>query len=170
LSVEYRFDAGDAVYVVQVEPAGDALRVSVGGQTYTVRMVARRHAELALDVEGLPRLLARMAADGPRRWIALEPAPPGGPVVLVMPQPGSTLRRAGAAGHDALEAQMPGVVRRVLVAPGDEVDRGQPLLLLEAMKMEIRVTAPHAGRVEAVAVVEGQAVERGQPLVDLATG
>jgi biotin carboxyl carrier protein len=43
------------------------------------------------------------------------------------------------------------------------------LLLLEAMKMERRVTAPHAGRVEAVAVREGQAVERGQALVDLVT-
>jgi biotin carboxyl carrier protein len=61
------------------------------------------------------------------------------------------------------------VVRRVLVAAGDEVERGQVLLLLEAMKMEMRVTAPHAGRVESVAVAEGQAVERGQPLVDLVT-
>jgi biotin carboxyl carrier protein len=62
---------------------------------------------------------------------------------------------------------MPGVVRRVLVAAGDEVSRGQVLILLEAMKMEIRVTAPHAGRVERVSVVEGQPVDRGQTLVAL---
>jgi biotin carboxyl carrier protein len=76
-------------------------------------------------------------------------------------------RRGGHGAHDALEAQMPGVVRRVLAAAGEHVERGQALLLLEAMKMEIRVTAPQAGRVERVLVAEGAAVERGQALVDL---
>jgi len=62
---------------------------------------------------------------------------------------------------------MPGVVRRVLAGAGDRVERGQVLLILEAMKMEIRVAAPHAGAVEKVLVHEGDTVGRGQALVDL---
>lgn len=71
------------------------------------------------------------------------------------------------AGHDSLEAAMPAQVRAVLVKEGDSVDMGQTLALLEAMKMEIRVSAPHAGKVAKVLIVEGQVVERGQQLFDL---
>jgi len=51
---------------------------------------------------------------------------------------------------------------------GDAVALGQTLVILEAMKMEIRVPAPHAGRVAAISVREGQVVDRGQALVELA--
>jgi biotin carboxyl carrier protein len=168
--VEYRYEAGGREYVVQVVPEGDNLRVTVDGQAYRVRVPAQRAGEVVLEIEGQGRTLAHVAAEGARRWAALDPALEGGPVLLSVPQVlAGRRKRGGAAGHDALEAQMPGVVRRVLVAAGEAVERGQVLLLLEAMKMEMRVTAPHAGRVEAVAVREGQAVERGQALVDLVT-
>ena len=65
---------------------------------------------------------------------------------------------------------MPGQVRQVRVAEGDRVERGQTLIVLEAMKMEIRVPATHAGRVARLLVQEGQVVERGQPLIDVAPG
>jgi acetyl/propionyl-CoA carboxylase alpha subunit len=74
-------------------------------------------------------------------------------------------KRAGNA--DTLSAAMPAQVRGVLVAEGDAVDRGQTLVLLEAMKMEIRVAAPHAGKVKRVLVTVGDVVERGQKLVEL---
>jgi biotin carboxyl carrier protein len=66
-----------------------------------------------------------------------------------------------------LEAAMPGQVRAVLVNEGDLVEKGQALALLEAMKMEIRVAAPHAGRVAKVFIAAGQVVDRGQQLFDL---
>jgi acetyl-CoA carboxylase biotin carboxylase subunit len=72
-----------------------------------------------------------------------------------------------AGGHDSLEAAMPGQVRAVLVNEGDSVEKGQVLALLEAMKMEIRVAAPHAGRVVKVLITSGQVVERGQMLFEL---
>ena len=62
---------------------------------------------------------------------------------------------------------MPGQVRAVLVKEGESVEKGQTLALLEAIKMEIRVAAPHAGKVEKVLIEEGQVVERGQRLFDL---
>ena len=72
---------------------------------------------------------------------------------------------AGQAG--SLTATMPGVVRRVLAAVGDRVDAGQPVVVIEAMKMEHQISAPHAGRVTVVAVVPGQQVEAGTALMEV---
>ena len=65
-----------------------------------------------------------------------------------------------------LVAQFPGKVRKVLVAVGAAVDQGQPLLLLEAMKMEFTIRAPAAGTVKALLVKEGQQHSPGDRLVD----
>ncbi len=80
-----------------------------------------------------------------------------------------------AAAHDhrathvesALTAPMPGTVIKVLVAPGDEVRERQPLLVLEAMKMETPVVAPYDAVVRSVAVAEGDRVAGGALLVEL---
>lgn len=76
--------------------------------------------------------------------------------------------KSAAAAPGALAATLAGTVFKVLVKPGDAVQAGQPVLVLEAMKMETEVTAPEAGRVEAIHVNEGDAVEIGDPLVSLA--
>ena len=68
-----------------------------------------------------------------------------------------------AAG--SLTAPMPGAVVRVLVAVGDAVTAGQPMVVLEAMKMEHTVAAPVAGNVTAVDVAAGQQVDAGTVLV-----
>ena len=62
-------------------------------------------------------------------------------------------------------ASMPGKVIQVLVSEGESVDKGQSLIVLEAMKMEQTMTAPEAGVVAAVNVVEGDQVDAGSVLV-----
>ncbi len=71
---------------------------------------------------------------------------------------------AGTSGG-TLSTQMPGRVVRVLVAAGDPVTKGQPLLVIEAMKMENEMKAPIAGTVADIFVAEGQTVESGAKLV-----
>lgn len=71
-----------------------------------------------------------------------------------------------AEGHAALKAPMPGLVLRVLVAVGDRVATGTPLLALEAMKMENELKATGAGVVSTVLVRAGEAVEKGQKLLE----
>lgn len=66
-----------------------------------------------------------------------------------------------------VRAQMPGKIVRILVEAGAEVVRGQPLLVMEAMKMENEIRATQAGKVVAVKVSEGQAVETGADLMNL---
>jgi len=73
-------------------------------------------------------------------------------------------RRTGTQHVDSV---MPGKVVRVLVAAGDDVQAGQGLVVVEAMKMENEIGAPRAGRVKSVEVSPGQNVETGARLVVL---
>jgi acetyl/propionyl-CoA carboxylase alpha subunit len=76
---------------------------------------------------------------------------------------------ATAAGAGAeVRAPMTGRVIKVAVVEGDGVAADQALLVLQAMKMEYRLTAPRAGRVERIACAEGEMVELGAVLVTLA--
>ena len=74
----------------------------------------------------------------------------------------------GGAGPVRVSAVMPGRVAAVRVAAGDAVAAGDPLVVLEAMKMEHPATAPYDATVTAVLVAEGEQVVGGQPLVELA--
>ncbi|HYT75127.1 MAG TPA: acetyl-CoA carboxylase biotin carboxyl carrier protein subunit, partial [Vicinamibacterales bacterium] len=72
---------------------------------------------------------------------------------------------AGAHGEQKIVAPMPGRVVRVLVAPGDAVQIHQPVIVVEAMKMENELRSPKAGTVRDVAVNAGTSVETGRVLV-----
>ena len=74
-------------------------------------------------------------------------------------------RAAGSDGAREVRAAMPGKVVAVLVAAGATVERGQGLVVLEAMKMENEIGAPRAGKVAEVCVKPGQAVEAGELLI-----
>jgi propionyl-CoA carboxylase alpha chain len=76
-------------------------------------------------------------------------------------------RPVAAHGESAVVAPMPGTVIRVEVAPGDEIRARQPLVVLEAMKMEIPVHSPFDGTVKAVHAAEGDQVAGGALLVEL---
>ncbi len=69
--------------------------------------------------------------------------------------------------HLGLSAPMPATVLAVKVAPGQDVQTGDVLLMLEAMKMELPVTAPRAGRVKSIGCREGELVQPGVPLLEL---
>jgi acetyl/propionyl-CoA carboxylase alpha subunit len=76
--------------------------------------------------------------------------------------------RGGAAGEQSvLTAPMPGTVIRLLVSPGDRVQARQPLVVLEAMKMETPLQSPYDGVVRAVHVGEGDRVAGGALLIEL---
>lgn len=74
---------------------------------------------------------------------------------------------SASAGGGLVKAPMPGRVVRVLVSAGQTVERGTPLVIVEAMKMENELLATVAGVIKAVHVGEGVAVDAGQALVEL---
>jgi biotin carboxyl carrier protein len=75
--------------------------------------------------------------------------------------------RAGGHAHVELKAPMPGLLVRLLCSAGDEVQAGQPLVVLQAMKMENELSVARGGKVSAVNAQAGQTVEQGQVLVVL---
>jgi acetyl-CoA/propionyl-CoA carboxylase biotin carboxyl carrier protein len=108
--------------------------------------------------------------------LVAAPPPWRGPWRLNLPPPAptappdlATARGHGAAaeGSAAITAPMPGTVIRVEVEPGDEVQARRPLVVLEAMKMEIPVHSPFEGRIKAVHVKSGDRVAGGSLLVEL---
>lgn len=80
------------------------------------------------------------------------------------------LARARSGHHGSLMAPMPATVRRVLVSAGDAVKRGDSLVILEAMKMELPVRASAPGLVRAVCCREGELVQPGVALIEIDEG
>src|SRR5262249_50373069 len=76
-------------------------------------------------------------------------------------------RQGGAHGHASLEAPMPGSVVKVLAEEGQVVAAHQPLIVLEAMKMEPIVSAPYGGVVRRLLCAPGALVAKGATLVEL---
>jgi biotin carboxyl carrier protein len=98
---------------------------------------------------------------GNRRFVRL------GAMDFVLEREAGSRRRDGGGSGGGMEAPMPGVVTRVHVKEGDTVEKGQPLIAIEAMKMEHVVRAPRAGRVVRVAAAPGEMVQGGVALVEL---
>lgn len=122
-------------------------------------------AEVLLDgrlelVTDAGRSTAEVTAAGDRRFVRL-----GTLEFVLHREKGGRTRDRGAVG--GLEAPMPGVVTRVLVTAGDSVSKGQPLVALEAMKMEHLIRAPRDGRVKSLPVAAGTMVQAGTPLAEL---
>lgn len=136
----------------------------VDGVSYEFTVLSSGPGELDLLFDGHPVRL-HWAADGDKKWVALD----GCTYLLEKPLP-PTRRRSGETGSEnVLRAPMPAQVRAVLCAPGEAVSKGQPLLLLEAMKMEIRLAAQADGVVKSVLAEVGETVQREQALVEFET-
>jgi biotin carboxyl carrier protein len=92
--------------------------------------------------------------------------------VAAVHDPRQWKRGDGAAavsqGRQQVIAPMPGKIVRVLVKPGEEVEAGQGLVVVEAMKMQNAVRSPKSGTVERVLVAEGQAVNAGEVVAIIA--
>jgi acetyl/propionyl-CoA carboxylase alpha subunit len=120
-----------------------AVDVTLGG-------VRRRYRVHLTGPDGLDGALVD-GVDGASAFSVVDP----------LPAPGSSVPAGG------LVAPMPGAVVRILVAEGDTVTAGTPLLVLEAMKMEHTINSPSDGVVAALNVTAGTQVERGAVLVEL---
>jgi len=156
--------AGDHAARVDVRGDGQVVVRPEGSPTDLppVRLTYLGHGRFRVWHEGWTTL-AYAVEDDDRRWVFVD-----GEVVLVDLETGGRPRpRAARAGTDALSAPMPATVVRVLVSPGQAVTRGMPLVLLEAMKMELPLRAPHDGVVESIGCADGDLVQPGVPLVRL---
>jgi 3-methylcrotonyl-CoA carboxylase alpha subunit len=114
--------------------------------------------------DGVACRLAYAAVDGARAWVFLDGR---AHVVDLAPPDDRRVAPALADEASALASPMPATVVQVLVKAGDRVARGDLLVTLEAMKMELPVVAPRDGVVRAVLCRPRDLVQAGAPLVAL---
>ncbi len=144
---------------------GHAWRLAADGEASVVEVLYLGDGRIRATIDGSV-LEGGFAPEGRDVWVSLEPS------VWRLERPDApdvegALADSGAADGASLTAPMPGTVVKVLVEEGDEVEEGQTLLVLEAMKMEQSVTAPHVGTVRTLPYGEGARVPGGAVLAEL---
>lgn len=161
MKFHYRINSHEHTLVLEKQGVG--YRARLGERSFAVELLAAENGELRFRLDGDPLTVHTVSESPTRRWLQVA-----GRTFSV--EKASANRRSGsegALGGGRLSAPMPGQIRAVLVAEGDEVTPGQPLLLMEAMKMEIRIAAPHAGRVAKLYATEGATVNKDDVLVEI---
>ncbi len=161
--MKVNFDHNGQTFSADLTPTGKAYRIGIGDEIIEAQILQAQDGKLDLLIDG-KRLTAYVSSENSRRWVTVN-----GRTLIFNKSTG--MRRGGAGQHHAageLTAPMPGQVRAVNVKEGESVKKGQTLLLLEAMKMEIRVQSPRDGVVKKLSVQQGQTVEREQILIEIA--
>jgi biotin carboxyl carrier protein len=158
-------------------PRGERFTASIRGETAEVTL----SPDGRVTVAGIGDLVVREIApgeysvtdgDATRRVFAVRSREgvwifAGGESFRVDVVRGDARRPGGPHHHDTLAAPMPATVVKILVDAGARVARGETLVLLEAMKMELPLRAPAEGVVQAINCREGELVAPGFPLVEL---
>lgn len=145
---------------LEINPSGDHYVAAMGGKTVSVQVIRAEDGRMDLLIDG-QRVSVHVSSEMAKRWVTID-----GHTMMLTKTSGAKqgIRHDHAGG---LIAPMPGQVRSVSVSVGDVVKKGQTLLTMEAMKMEIRIQALKDGRVTALHAAQGQTVEREQILIEV---
>ena len=157
-SLTLRGPAGEIA--LRARCVGEKLIVERDGLTQTA-IVQRDGARLRLRMDGASHA-ATVLRDGARVIVLAQGETHAFEIVDKLSPPS-----AAAAGAGRVLAPIPGRIAAVLVAVGDAVARGQPLVVLEAMKMELTLAAAAPGTVADVRCAAGDMVEEGRELVEV---
>jgi 3-methylcrotonyl-CoA carboxylase alpha subunit len=157
------FKDGDSLIEAHVRYQDDRWQITINGETTLARGKKLEGDRFAVELDDR-RLMASVVAVDSKRSIFLN----GATFTLLRDDPLHLVEAGGAQGG-GLTAPMPGKVVALLAQPGQKVEKGTPLLILEAMKMEHTITAPATGTVKAFCYAAGEQVADGAALVEFET-
>jgi biotin carboxyl carrier protein len=163
--MQYRLRINEEIRTIDAAPV-DGSGQSVVTEGETVRNVAVRAVsanQLHLVVDGAP-VNVFVAPDAEGTWVWIN-----GRARLVQDADQAVRRSSRGPGMGPTEVTppTPASVVKVLVSEGDRIEKGQPAVVVSAMKMEITLNAPYSGTVKAVNTVVGAQVSPGQILVEI---
>lgn len=154
--------AGGRRVEAQVTTRGDETAVRVGGREFRLRLEQLGPTTWRITDEEGAAHLARSVDHAGTRWLHLD-----GEILAVRLIEAAARPKARARRPEGLVAPMPGAVTQVVVREHDAVAAGQPIVIIEAMKMEHVVRAPLAGKVVALRVRPGEQVEAGAVVAEV---
>lgn len=163
--MEYNLILDEISAALSVQPldeaGGTVIRIGDKSVEVTIKALAPNHFHALIDGRSV-NLYAAPCADGTWVWV-------DGRARLVKDGDAAQRRRYGGPeqGADAVTPPTPATVMRVVTEPGAKVTKGDPLVVVSAMKMELTLTAPYDGTVISVNVSEGAQVSPGDILVDV---
>ena len=155
---DFAFSSGESTYPVTVRFLAEGQRVAIGGREYALDGEYLADGELLIRLDGRS-FKARALRDGTDWHVFTD----GGYQRLALR--GELEGLDVDAGGGSLAAPMPGKIVAVMVKPGDKVEKGAPLVILEAMKMEHTIAAPAHGVVKEVHYAAGEQVLEGAELI-----
>ena len=141
--------------------SGNSYRATIGEKTVDIEILQAKEGRLDLLIDG-KRVIAYVSSENAKRWVTVN-----GQTFVLTKSSGVKRKSTGQDHSSELTAPMPGQVRAVNVIEGESVTKGQTLLVLEAMKMEIRIQARRDGKVMKLLAKQGQTVERDQILIQI---
>ncbi|MEK6222183.1 MAG: hypothetical protein N2D54_08030, partial [Chloroflexota bacterium] len=156
--MKYKYLIAGESYTVKIEKNADGYVITIGEGTYIITNIRVQPNEIIFQLDDSAHRVHWAPENKGKRWIALD----GKSYLVEKAAPGRRPAGQSGAGGNLVLSPMPGQVREVLAAEGDEVTRGQTLLILEAMKMEIRVQAPRDGIIIKLPVTVGQQVNKDE--------
>jgi biotin carboxyl carrier protein len=164
--MDYKLKIGSQTLPVEADLRDDGTFLAkIGERSFTTRYQIISKNQIHLEVEGIGRNIY-VADSGDGKLINI-----GGTTYLVQDADilarTSTRRRSKKDLPQEVTPPMPSTVERIMVAEGDSVDKGQSVIVVTAMKMEVTLCAPFKGKVLKINVAVGDKVMPGQILVDI---
>ena len=153
---QYRYTINGHPYEVTIHSADEEMaEVEVNGHRYSVRLSDETASEPA----------RRTTKPQPEPAVSKAPVPEAPKETPTAPLPQNQPKR-DAGGREVI-APLPGLIREVLVSEGDQVKKGQKIMVLEAMKMENEINADSDGTITSLLVAKGDSVQGGDPLATI---
>jgi biotin carboxyl carrier protein len=139
-------------------------QITINDRTFDVRLLSDpRQSQVEVEVDGQAFTVVVEAVSAEVETANAVPASPTGSALdPAVPQPAQT----AAPSDRTISAPLPGVIKRIVVRPGQQVASGEELLVIEAMKMDNIIRASREGTIGAIYAAEGRQVAHGERLLE----
>ena len=164
--MDLQFNIDQETYKIEIDFKDGKYQVKLGDKQYNVDSQPISENCLSLLVDGKAYTVF-IAEDEGKKYISLQGEQFCVEEAKVQTEARSVTESAALKGVPTISSPMPGKIVKILVGEGDRVEKGQGLVIVEAMKMENEIRSPSAGIVKKICFKEGDLVDAAVPIIEL---